>query len=232
MALMGAQGLQGFANVHDGASAAIALGSFGAAYFMADLATGLYHWGVDNYGSAETPVVGRQIEAFTSHHKHPWTIVEREFCNNVHLVFKPMLPFAAVFAASAHWTPDSWNIWASTFMFLCAMSQQFHAWSHMKASELPAPVLWAQETGLLVSRREHGQHHRAPFEGHYCIVSGFWNKYLDKGGAPDGFFRNLEKAVYDRTGVAPRCWDEPDFDTPDYDYRPGQAAPAQDAAMQ
>jgi ubiquitin-conjugating enzyme E2 variant len=52
----------------------------------ADFLTGVYHWGVDNYGSGKTPVVGSQIAAFQGHHQKPWTITEREFCNNVHKV--------------------------------------------------------------------------------------------------------------------------------------------------
>lgn len=41
---------------------------------------------VDNYGDADTPVFGSQIAAFQGHHQRPWTITEREFCNNVHQV--------------------------------------------------------------------------------------------------------------------------------------------------
>ena len=67
-----------------------------------------------------------------------------------------------------------------------------------------------QGAGVLVSRKAHGAHHRAPFEGNYCIVSGFWNPILDAGGSPDGFFRRLERFVAARTGVEPRCWYEPD----------------------
>jgi hypothetical protein len=36
-----------------------------------------------------------------------------------------------------------------------------------------------QEAGLLIGRKAHGAHHRAPFEGNYCIVSGWWNDTLD-----------------------------------------------------
>ncbi len=72
--------------------------------------------------------------------------------------------------------------------------------------------LWAwQAMGVLVSRRVHGAHHRAPFEGNYCIVSGAWNKALDAGGSDQSFFRRLERAVAARTGVEPRCWHAPDY---------------------
>lgn len=58
------------------------------AVHFADFLTGIYHWGVDNYGSGETPIVGSQIAAFQGHHQKPWTITEREFCNNVHKVLQ------------------------------------------------------------------------------------------------------------------------------------------------
>jgi Lipid desaturase domain len=66
-----------------------------------------------------------------------------------------------------------------------------------------------QDAGVLISRKAHGAHHRAPFEGNYCIVSGAWNPLLDAGGSSDGFFRRLERYLHSVTGVEPRCWHEP-----------------------
>ncbi len=60
--------------------------AFMAAYVLSDLGTGIYHWSVDNYGDGNTPLVGKQIAAFQGHHQRPWTITQREFCNNVHQV--------------------------------------------------------------------------------------------------------------------------------------------------
>ena len=87
------------------------------------------------------------------------------------------------------------------------MSQQFHAWSHMKRSELHPAVLYLQERGVLIGRKAHGAHHRPNFEGNYAIVSGLWNKPLDGSG----FFRGLEKVVAGVTGVEPRCWHAPEY---------------------
>ena len=53
-----------------------------------------------------------------------------------------------------------------------------------------------------MSRRVHGAHHKAPFEGNYCIVSGFWNPILDAGGSDASFFRQLERFVLAKTGKA------------------------------
>lgn len=55
-------------------------------HWYADFGSAVYHWAVDNYGDGNTPLVGSQIAAFQGHHQRPWTITEREFCNNVHKV--------------------------------------------------------------------------------------------------------------------------------------------------
>ena len=60
-----------------------------ASYVLSDLGTGIYHWSVDNYGDGKTPMFGRQIAAFQGHHQRPWTITQREFCNNLHQVTPP-----------------------------------------------------------------------------------------------------------------------------------------------
>lgn len=108
-----------------------------AAYVLADLGTGIYHWSVDNYGDGSTPLVGKQIAAFQGHHQKPWTITRREFANNLHQVFKPASFPSLIFLVFSPWTSISWNAFSSTFLFLICMSQQFHAWAHMKKSELP-----------------------------------------------------------------------------------------------
>jgi len=174
------------------------------AYLLSDLGTGVYHWGVDNYGNGKTPFFGSQIAAFQGHHQRPWTITEREFSNNVHKVFRPAAAPAALLLASSYFTPAVWSIWSSTFLFLACMSQQFHAWSHMKKSKLPGVVVQLQDAGMLISLKQHGAHHKPPFEGNYCIVSGWWNPLLDNSGV----FRIMEDVVYKVWGVEPRCWNE------------------------
>ncbi|KAL2641552.1 hypothetical protein R1flu_009139 [Riccia fluitans] len=47
-----------------------------AGYLLVDLGPGIYHWGVDNYGNARTPIVGSQIDAFQGHHKRPRIITK------------------------------------------------------------------------------------------------------------------------------------------------------------
>ena len=186
-----------------------------------------FYFFICSYGDATTPIFGSQIAAFQGHHQRPWTITEREFCNNVHKVFKPAAPVALALWSLSPWTPGWWSVWSSTFLFLVCMSQQFHAWSHMKRSEMNPLVYQAQQTGLLVNRKDHGAHHKAPYDNKYCIVSGLWNPILDYGGKERSFFALLEKFIYKQYGVEPRSWHDPN-ENPDWqeEERPAKAVAA------
>jgi ubiquitin-conjugating enzyme E2 variant len=86
MSLMTASLIGGLGDVHSISDAGTAAGAVLSAYVLSDLGTAVYHWAVDNYGDGNTPLVGKQIAAFQGHHQRPWTITQREFCNNVHQV--------------------------------------------------------------------------------------------------------------------------------------------------
>lgn len=87
-------------------------------------------------------------------------------------------------------------------------SQQFHAWAHSTKSKLPPVVVALQDSGVLVSRSQHGDHHRPPYNNNYCIVSGAWNKILDENKV----FEVLEMVLFFKSGVRPRSWSEPSLD--------------------
>ncbi|KAE9619661.1 putative B domain of TMEM189, localization domain-containing protein [Lupinus albus] len=172
-------------------------------YILADLGSGIYHWGIDNYGDGSTPFVGSQIEAFQGHHKFPWTITKRQFANNLHALARVVtfvvLPINLV---CHHPTVQAFvAMFAGCIMF----SQQFHAWAHGTKSRLPPIVVALQEAGVLVSRSQHGAHHRPPYNNNYCIVSGVWNEFLDKHKV----FEAMELILYFTLGVRPRSWSEP-----------------------
>ena len=91
------------------------------------------------------------------------------------------------------------------FVWFCVMeimSQEFHKWSHMTKSECPGWVNTLQNTGLTIGRKPHAQHHMAPYDGNYCIISGVWNEWLDNSG----FFRWMEHIVYNYNGVESNAW--------------------------
>lgn len=157
----------------------------------------------------------------------------RQPANNLFAVFAPFAPVAALLLVATNVdvggpshphpllaTSGFADLMTAATISLGCLSQQFHAWSHMKKSQLPAAVVALQDAGVLVSRKAHGAHHRAPFEGNYAIVSGLWNPLLDIGACGEdgearsgtGFFRTLEKVAFAVTGVEPRCWSEPNYE--------------------
>ncbi|KAF6168017.1 hypothetical protein GIB67_011402 [Kingdonia uniflora] len=175
-------------------------------YFFADLGSGVYHWAIDNYGDASTPVFGSQIDAFQGHHKWPWTITKREFANNLHSLGR-VITFVVVPVDVLVNDP----VVHAFFGMSCGcimFSQQFHAWAHGTKSRLPPIVVALQDAGVLISRLDHAEHHRQPYNNNYCIVSGVWNGVLDELMV----FQALEMALFFRFGVQPRSWSEPNLD--------------------
>ncbi|EOA34575.1 hypothetical protein CARUB_v10022130mg [Capsella rubella] len=177
-----------------------------AGYVLADLGSGFYHWGIDNYGDESTPIVGTQLEASQGHHKWPWTITRRHFANNSHTIARAIT--FTVLPLNIAFNNHVFHSFVSTFAFCILFSQQFHAWAHGTKSKLPPLVVALQDMGMLVSRKDHVGHHRAPYNSNYCVVSGAWNKVLDD----NKIFVALELVLYMHFGVRPRSWNEPNSD--------------------
>ena len=181
-------------------TAAQAAALVASSWVAADFGSGVFHWSVDNYGNGRTPILGGIIAAFQGHHAAQWTITERGFCNNVYKLCIPFgIPTVALISAisSPHVT-----LFFAVFCTLEILSQELHKWSHMTKKEVPSYVNWLQNVGLSVNRVQHSQHHIAPYDGNYCIVSGLNNEWTDK----TGFFRRLEHIVYNLNGVESNAW--------------------------
>nr|VDD55462.1 unnamed protein product [Brassica oleracea] len=175
-----------------------------AGYILADLGSGLYHWAIDNYGDESTPLVGTQIEAARGHHKWPWIITIRQFANNSHALARG-ITFTVLPLVLACNDPVVHGF-VSMFAFCILFCQQCHAWAHERKSKLPPLVVAFQDMGLLLSRRQHVNHHRHHRTYmSYCIVSGVWNNVLDD----NKIFEALEKVLYVQFGVKPRSWSHP-----------------------
>jgi ubiquitin-conjugating enzyme E2 variant len=188
-----------------------------AGYEFADFGSGVYHFFMDNYGGAETPVWGKQIEAFQGHHERPWTITHRQTCNNLHQPALATMPFLAVWLLLVR-SPHALAFGAVAMTFIMA-SQELHKWSHTMASQMPPVPDVLQRSGLILTRNAHLAHHRAPFDTNYCIVSGHMNAPL----AALRFFPRLEALIFSLNGVKPRSWTNErfEFDEAGGAVRPG-----------
>jgi palmitoyl-[glycerolipid] 3-(E)-desaturase len=161
---------------------------------LGDLGTGIFHWAVDNYGSITTPIFGSVCVAFQGHHQSPWTITFRPFINNVYKIAIATIPFLALLVVFHGSINPFVQLFFASFINWWLLSQEIHKFSHMK--QPPKVIQLLQQSGIILSRKEHGLHHNSPFEGHYCIVTGINNDWLDKSQ----FFRKLEAIVYHLTG--------------------------------
>jgi len=176
-----------------------------SSWLAADLGSGILHWSVDNYGNGRTPVLGNIIAAFQGHHSAPWTITQRQFCNNVHKLCIPfgLVPILLILGTQSFHYHPLLTLFLINFSVFEIVSQEFHKWSHMTPSECP---WWAndilQKFKVAINRAPHAKHHMAPYEGNYCLVSGVHNEWLDN----TGFFRRLEHAVYKLNGVESNSW--------------------------
>merc|ERR1712176_619744 len=115
IALSAGEAISSASTVADSAELAL---SAAAAYLLSDLASGIFHWSVDNYGDGDTPVLGNVIAAFQGHHGQPWTITMREFSNNTYKTCIPTLPFLALCATDA--AHPNWQAFWSSFA-LCVI---------------------------------------------------------------------------------------------------------------
>jgi hypothetical protein len=189
-----------------------------AAWLAADLVVGIFHFFVDNYGSANTPVLGQVIEAFQGHHDAPWLITRGALPTVVEgpcVVTMPWLATALFLSPSA-----PIGLFTLFFAAWAVTAQLAHAWSHERRAQLPPAVRLMQDAGVFISCKvrhgwdgsrtpgssrtlqEHRAHHLPPISDHYCILSGVWNIVLDRSGA----LAALERALYAWTGVMPRSW--------------------------
>lgn len=165
-----------------------------AGYLVADLLSGIVHFLADNFGSPETPFVGQGfVLPFRQHHVDPLGITRHGFFianGNNALVCLPILIPVALFAPVSS-SPTAYHAGVFTFTMLLAvfLTNQTHKWAHMET--VPRPVAWLQRAGVILSKEHHDVHHTSPFDTHYCITVGAWNRLFERYR----IFDRLERAI-------------------------------------
>ncbi|MEW6281529.1 MAG: fatty acid desaturase CarF family protein [Candidatus Eremiobacterota bacterium] len=184
------------------AASALALGAAAGGYAAADVASGVFHWAVDNYPDENTPVIGRLAADFQVHHHHGRNILRKSFWHNCALGGKFVVPMmAAVALAQPHYLVAAG---ALTFFGGNVLAQGYHMWSHQGNQQTKLGAAF-EKTGLAISRRNHAKHHAMPWDDYYCIVNGMMNPLLHRVS----FWRKLERGVHRLTGREPRSWRDP-----------------------
>ncbi|MGE0495270.1 MAG: fatty acid desaturase CarF family protein [Vulcanimicrobiota bacterium] len=192
------------------AAGAACVGAAVGAYAAADLASGVFHWTIDNYPSPDTPILGPMAAEFQVHHNDATDLSRGTLLSNMYPAGSAM---SFPLLAAAFLTPTTPTVGlltpalgAAAISFFAGgyLAQGSHRYSHEENP--PAFAKFLQKTGLAQSPANHAQHHTKPWDTYYCIVNGMWNPVLDK----TDFWRKLEAGVYKVTGAEPNSWRDPD----------------------
>jgi ubiquitin-conjugating enzyme E2 variant len=174
--------------------------SFVAGIALADLASGLVHWGADTWGRADLPFIGpRLLVPFRVHHINPEDFVHRVFLDtngDVALLAIPVLTGLVLLPLDGRLAPLA--VFGLGLCSFGVLTNQIHQWAHMPVA--PAPVRVLQRAGILLSPVDHAEHHSGKYDRHYAITTGWWNRPLEK----IQFFRRAEQAISRSTGATPR----------------------------
>jgi plasmanylethanolamine desaturase len=142
----------------------------------ADFITGTVHFLLDQYGSPETPIIGKYvIDRNARHHQDPRQIVESSYLK---LTWTSWLLGTIIVAASYYLGILNWEIVFT--MVYGANANMIHKWTHQTKKENGKFVGFLQKIKLVQSRKHHGWHHKAPFDVNYCILTDWLNPILDK----------------------------------------------------
>jgi len=153
-----------------------------AGWLASDAMSGLLHWALDSFGSAQTPIVGRAfIRPFREHHADPEEMTRHDFVETHGASCFAALPFLG---AACVLPLEAWpSIVAQALLVFISLgalfTNQCHKWAHMDESATPAAVRWAQAKGLVLPREHHRLHHTPPFDSHFCMSCGWMNPALN-----------------------------------------------------
>ena len=150
------------------------------AYAVADLASGVVHFLLDNFGSPDTPVIGQKfVKPFRDHHVDPMAMTQGDFiavnADNVFVCLPVIIP-AFFFLDAAH-HPYS-GVFIIGLVAGVIMTNQLHKWAHMPA--VPRLVAAAQRNGIVLSKQHHSVHHSGAYDRNYCITWGRLDSLLNR----------------------------------------------------
>ena len=151
-----------------------------AAYAVADLASGIVHFLLDNFGSPETPLIGQKfVKPFRDHHVDPMAMTQGDFiavnADNVFVCLPVIIPAFFFLDTGAH--PYA-GVFIVGLVAGVIMTNQLHKWAHMPT--VPRLVAAAQRNGVVLSKEHHSVHHSGAYDSNYCITWGHLDVLLNR----------------------------------------------------
>jgi ubiquitin-conjugating enzyme E2 variant len=150
------------------------------AYAVADLASGVVHFLLDNFGSPDTPIIGQKfVKPFRDHHDDPMAMTQGDFIavngDNVFVCLPVVVPAYLFLDVAAH---PYVGVFLIGLVVGVIMTNQLHKWAHMPS--VPAIVAAAQRHGVVLSNRHHNVHHSGRYDRNYCITWGRLDVVLNR----------------------------------------------------
>jgi hypothetical protein len=156
---------------------------------IADFLTGLAHWWEDTYGNPHWPLLGKYVvQPNLAHHQRPRELAAANYWQLTWVSWAVAASIIVPFWVVLNFHP---TLFIASIL-IATQANQVHAWAHRTDRENGRVIRWLQSTGVIQSRRHHGQHHRPPYVGSYCILTDYLNPLLDS----IEFWQRLERALY------------------------------------
>ena len=151
-----------------------------AAYAVADLASGVVHFLLDNFGSPDSPVIGQKfVKPFRDHHVDPMAMTQGDFiavnADNVFVCLPVIIPAFFFLDTGAHPYAGAFIVGLVAGVI---MTNQLHKWAHMPT--VPRLVAVAQRNGVVLSKEHHSVHHSGAYDSNYCITWGHLDLLLNR----------------------------------------------------
>ena len=146
--------------------------------WLADFATGLFHWFVDNYCHPKWPIIGpHYIEPSHLHHEEDMFTFQLST-----IVTHLYIWTAVVIVGLIFWSLGLMTLTVAFACFFGFLTNIIHRWSHTRPEENVAIVRVLQRAGLFQSTTHHTYHHSGNSDSHYCLLTDHVNPILEAVG--------------------------------------------------
>jgi hypothetical protein len=137
---------------------------------LAEVATGIFHFFVDQYGSMQGRFMKKPVNFLLLHHTAPHKIVAQSYWELTGGVYKiASIIFGIRLLFGVHWE-------LLLFLGCCTNGNMIHRWSHQRKSETAVLVRNLQRFKIIQNK----EHHNGAFNKNYCVMTNAMNPILHR----------------------------------------------------